>query len=199
MIFRDSLNAPYRPIGTVWVPTGRAQREFETASWFELIAYPGQTAIVYSNGYYVKWTVSGYVVESHFGGIKLTPPGTPRDHTFSTYTFMWAEKLANGEWVKRGYEFDLLAEYGVGCAPYVHDPSKIGYFISMPDSGHPLLVTKRPNPVHMEKDTYRVAWRGEQLPNVIVDRKDGFNGDTWNVAMQRATEMLSLIAPHNQR
>jgi hypothetical protein len=199
MIFRDSLNAPYRPIGTVWVQSGRARREFETASWYELIAYTGQTVIVYSNGYYVKWTVRGYVVDSQFGGGKLTAIGTTRSYTFSTYTHMWAEKIANGDWINKGYEFDLLAEYGVGCAPYVHDPSKIGYFISMPASGHPLLVERRPNPIHMDRHTYRVSWRGERRPSVIVERKDGFNGDTWNVAMQRASEALDLIETHNRR
>jgi hypothetical protein len=34
---------------------------------------------------------------------------------------------------------------------------------------------------------------------VIVERKDGFNGDTWNVAMQRASEALDLIETHNRR
>jgi hypothetical protein len=202
MIFRDSLNAPYRPIGMVQVPVGTARKSFETASWFEEIAYKAQTVMVFSNGYYVKWTVTGTVIDanfaSEFGGVRVGSYDKSRDvgkvtsYTFTAYAYGWAEGMTNGSHVNNGLIFMLMPEYGVGSAPYKHDPSKIGHFITMPDSGHPLQVTLRPSKGFTDKHVYRVTFRGERLANIIVQRSEGVNGDTRNVAYSRAAEGLSL-------
>jgi hypothetical protein len=196
MIFRDSLGAPFRPIGTIWVPSSMATRTFETASWYEHIAHAGQTVILYSNGYWVKWTVTGYVVDSYFGGGKLTAPGTVRNHTFQSYAFQWAKDRMEGKYTDKEFVIDMLPEYGCGCAPYQHNPLQMGYFITMPDSGHPLQLVRQHGGAFTEH-TYKVTWRGEAQPDVIVAYRDGFNGDTRNVAYQRASEALNLIEQSN--
>lgn len=201
MIFRDSLNAPFRPIAVAEVPAGTARQTYETAAWFQDITYGEQEVIVYSNGYYVKWTVTGTVTDANFqslyGGVAVGKPydkardiGNVASYTFMPYAYGFAEKVMDGGYVNEGFMFHFLPEYGVGCAPYQHDPSKTGYFLTMPEAGHPLEVAMRPSTGFDDKHVYRVTFRGQQRANIIVKRSEGFNGDTRNVAYQRASVAL---------
>jgi hypothetical protein len=198
MIFRDTPGAPYYPIGTVWVPSGHVKRTFETASWYEEISYAGQTTVLWSNGYYVKWVVSGYVVGSYFGMYGAqTEPGTIREHAFCPYLFSWVAEMLkpDNSYIRQGYEVKLLDEYRLDSAPYKHDPANTGHFITMPNNGHPLSVARQ-GKGFADSHTYSVAWRGERQDDVIVKRSDGFNGDTYNEAIKRAAMALDLIATH---
>jgi hypothetical protein len=206
MMFRDSLGAPMRPIGTVEItePFEVTNQGFATASWYEKLACEPQTVVLFSNGYYVAYTVKGMVIDAYFGsswgGVAIGSYDKERDinkmssYTYTNYSFMFAEAYMNGS-LRQDALFHLLPEYGAGCAPYQHDPSKIGYFLTMPEAGHPLLV-KRAETAGFNRDehSYQVTWRGELQAGVVVKRSEGFNGDTWQVAIRRATERLELVA-----
>jgi len=194
MIFRGNPGSPFRPIGVIWQPSDNVRRGYETASWYAAIATAGQTTVLWSNGYYTKWTVTGYVTDSFFGpgGRKITP-GTVMEYTYHTYDFMFAKSMCDGSLGKDGVIVQLLDEYEADYAPYKHDPSKTGYFLKVSDDGHPLEVTQRPN-TGTQVHTYRVKWLGEWQESVLVKRSDGFNGDTTQVAFNIATERLDLLS-----
>jgi hypothetical protein len=196
MIFRGTPGAPFRPIGTIWQPSDNVRRHYETASWFTAIATAGQTTVLWSNGYYTKWTVTGYVTDSFFGpGGRKTEVGSVAEYTYHTYDYMFAKDMlggAFGSFAKQGIEVNLLDEYAADYAPYKHDPTKMGYFLTVTE--HPLVVKRgEMKSYDWENHTYLVTWRGEPMDNIVVKRVDGFNGDTNQVALNRAAERLNLI------
>lgn len=201
-IFRASHpNEPMLPIGRVEVvePFQTTDRGFQTASWYQTLDVPVQTVTLYSNGYSVTYTVTGTVTDAYFGSSfggmplgtydKSKDVGKEATVSFTYYAYMFAEQRMKGE-LPSDRLFHMFHEYGVGCAPYRHDPSKTGYFLAMPNIGHPLQI-ERTNPSGFDDmHTYAVIFRDKLQADVTVKRSDGFNGDTRQVAIKRATEAL---------
>jgi hypothetical protein len=183
-IFRASHpNEPMVPIGRVEVTEGFqiTNRGFQNASWWQTLDCQPQTVTLFSNGYNVVYTVKGTVVDANFastyGGMPIGGYDKSRDiGGEATYTFTYY-----------AYMFD---EYGVGCAPYQHDPSKTGYFMVMPNIGHPLQLERTNGSGFDAEHTYAVIFRDKLQADVTVKRSEGFNGDTRQVAIKRATEAL---------
>jgi hypothetical protein len=201
-IFRASHpNEPMVPIGRVEVTEGFqiTNRGFQNASWWQTLDCQPQTVTLFSNGYNVVYTVKGTVVDANFastyGGMPIGGYDKSRDiggeatYTFTYYAYMFAEQRMKGE-LPSDRLFHMFHEYGVGCAPYQHDPSKTGYFMVMPNIGHPLQLERTNGSGFDAEHTYAVIFRDKLQADVTVKRSEGFNGDTRQVAIKRATEAL---------
>jgi hypothetical protein len=141
MIFRGTPGAPFVKIGTVTLTVQRTFHDagFQTASWWRDVDCQPQTVDLLSNGYYVKWQFEGVITEDFFGSSYGDMPIGTYDRTKNagkaaskhvhSYAFSWAERQYHGE-PTDGIIYELDAEYGVDCAPYQHDPSKTGYFLT---------------------------------------------------------------------
>lgn len=207
MEFRGNPGAASYPIGEVEILEAFevTNRGFETASWYETLRCEPQTVTLWSNGYYVSYGVEGVVIDAYFGsswgGVALGGYDKERDtgktsrYTYTYYSYAWAESRMEGT-LPADRLFHMLPEYGVGCAPYDHDPSKIGHFLTMPDAGHPLQVkrlqTKRGSGYYPDA-TYEVTFRGQRLGEFIVNGSEGFNGDTFQPAIRKALDLAKEL------
>ena len=196
MRFTGSPGSLSRPIGRVRLAAQRefTDRGFQTAAWWQTIVCSPQTVTLWSNGYYVSWGFEGTVTDGYFGsGSKGI--GNERKFVCTSYAYAFGESYFGGS-LPADMEFELAPEYGVGCAPYDHDPSKIGHFLTMPDAGHPLEIQRigrrrDPDNYWNELVSYRWTWRGEDRGTFEVSKQDGFNGDTHPVAMRTAVDLLT--------
>lgn len=207
----NSMASCSRRIGTITLTEPDSfTKSYEVAAWSKTIACEPQTAVLWTNGYYVSWSFEGTVTNANFptlfGGVQIgTNPsdarerGKPETYSVSTYAYAVAERIGTGDPMGKtaitldaGYGVEVVGEFDA------YDGTMRKHWgLTMPAAGHPLTVTwqsSAPHPVwsirERQLNTYAVTYLDRDCGTVTVDTQRYSQEHHENHALRAAADLV---------